>query len=271
MGAALDRSRIACAGATVHTRRPGRPAARPLRRGAHRAGAHQPARERDQVHARRAAHRRRRARAATDAVRGRSRRPRARASSPRTPSASSRSSTARTRARAAASGLGLTICRGIVARPRRAHLGRGARRRRGVVSLHAAARRRAELPRLPRLDARRATRDDRRRARSSSSSRTSRRCGSSSASRSRPTATASSRRRRRPRAIRQATSYTPDAGAARPRPARHGRHRGDPAPARVERRADPRHLGARPGGRARCRRSTRAPTTTSPSRSARPS
>ena len=60
-------------------------------------------------------------------------------------------------------------------------------------------------------------------------------------------------------------------GDRRPRAARRRRRRGVPPAARVERDADHRALGGRRGGRRRCARSRPAPTTTSPSRSARAS
>ena len=57
-------------------------------------------------------------------------------------------------------------------------------------------------------------------------------------------------------------------GRARPRPAGHGRRRGDRGPARLEPGADHRAVGARRRARQGRSRSTPAPTTTSPSRSA---
>ena len=106
---------------------------------AHRAGAHQPARERGEVHAGR--HARSRSRARARRTRSRSRSPiAARRRHGRTPSASSRSSIACARGRAAASASGSTICRGIVdAHGGRIWVDERAGRRRGVP-LHAAAR-----------------------------------------------------------------------------------------------------------------------------------
>ncbi len=102
VGSALDRMEDRLRGREVKTSIPADLPLVPFDAILDRAGAHQLARERDEVHAGRQPDRDRRARA-RGRGRGRGRRSRARGSRGRTPSASSTSSTARARARAGAS------------------------------------------------------------------------------------------------------------------------------------------------------------------------
>ena len=84
----------------------------------------------------------------------------------------------------------------------------------------------------------------------------------------RPAATRSTLAATGEEALELAADAPPRRRDPRPRPARHRRHRGHPRPARVDAGADHRALRPRATSATRSPRSTPAPTTTSPSRSA---